>query len=307
MVAGCRCSVAKADQPGDARFPGWDTYIERRGYGLEAAVKFADVRVDEYAAVLVLGSRAPEYLVRSAAAGLARGKRVTYYEHVRVEAEQAGAIFVNEQTVREGQILTAQTWQSHPSFYREIFTQLSEKRVPLDPEVAALLERQKHLPPRSTLDVAATRDMMRRAGTFAGEAPPLPKVEDILLPGGLGPRQYWPTMDDGMPMVGYFHGCRFFGGDLESHDTICRPLAAARCRVIAVDYRHAPEHRFPAAAEDACRAIEWAVGVTGDSTGANLAAVAALVQRDSGLRCRLGGVPSRRCRSARPASLSALH
>jgi protease I len=132
--------------------PGWDTYIERRGYGLEADVRFDDVRVEEYEAVLVLGGRAPEYLrnnpkviaiVREfdrqekwifaichgvqvlAAAGLARGKRVTCYEHVRVEAEQAGMIFCNEQTVREGRIVTAQTWQSHPSFYREIFAQLS--------------------------------------------------------------------------------------------------------------------------------------------------------------------------------------
>ena len=133
--------------------PGWDTYIERRGYGLEAELAFDDVRVDDYAAVLVLGGRAPEYLrnntklieiVREfdalgkwvfaichgvqilAIAGLIRGKRVTCYEHVRVEAEQAGGIFVDEQTVRDGRIVTAQTWQSHPSFYREIFTQISQ-------------------------------------------------------------------------------------------------------------------------------------------------------------------------------------
>jgi len=132
--------------------PGWDTYIERRGYGLQADQKFDDVRVEDYAAVLVLGGRAPEYLRNNAkvleivrefdrqqkwifaichgvqvlaAAGLARGKRVTCYEHVRLEAEQAGAIFVNEQTVRDGRIVTAQTWQSHPFFYREIFAQLS--------------------------------------------------------------------------------------------------------------------------------------------------------------------------------------
>ncbi len=132
--------------------PGWDTYIERPGYGLEAALQFEDVTVDHYAAVLVLGGRAPEYLrnnskvigiVREfdragkwvfgichgvqilAAAGLTRGKRVTCYEHVRWEAEQAGGVFVNEQTVVDGRMITAQTWQSHPSFYREIFAQLS--------------------------------------------------------------------------------------------------------------------------------------------------------------------------------------
>ena len=134
--------------------PGWDTYIERRGYGLEADLSFDDVKVGEYAAVLVLGGRAPEYLRNNAkvieivrefdrqgkwvfaichgvqvlaAAGLTRGKRVTCYEHVRPEAEQAGATFVAEQTVCDGRMVTAQTWQSHPSFYREIFAQLSGK------------------------------------------------------------------------------------------------------------------------------------------------------------------------------------
>ena len=132
--------------------PGWDTYVERRGYGLEADLAFDQVNVDEYAAVLILGGRAPEYLrnnakvleiVRAfgregkwifaichgvqvlAAAGLTAGRRVTCYEHVRLEAEQAGAKFVSDQTVRDGRIVTAQTWQSHPSFYREIFAQLS--------------------------------------------------------------------------------------------------------------------------------------------------------------------------------------
>src|SRR3954447_8704517 len=134
--------------------PGWDTYIERRGYGMEAGVAFSDVKVEDYAAALVLGGRAPEYLRNNAkllqiirdfdrqgkwifaichgvqilaAAGLTRGKRVTCYEHVRLEAEQAGATFVDQQSVRDGRIITAQTWQSHPAFYREIFAQLSGK------------------------------------------------------------------------------------------------------------------------------------------------------------------------------------
>lgn len=134
--------------------PGWDTYIERRGYGLEADLAFDDVRTNEYDALLLLGGRAPEYLRNNArvieiarefdraakwifaichgvqilaAAGLARGKRVTCYEHVRLEAEMAGGVFVPEQTVRDGRIVTAQTWQSHPSFYREIIALLSGK------------------------------------------------------------------------------------------------------------------------------------------------------------------------------------
>jgi acetyl esterase len=166
--------------------------------------------------------------------------------------------------------------------------------MPLDPEVSALLERQKLLPPRSSLTIAETREMMRRAGALAGEPPPLPRVEDILLSRQLRARQYWPTSGDGQSIVLYFHGGRFFSGDLESHDTLCRLLAlAAGCRVVAVDYRLAPEHRFPAAAEDASRAVEWAsqqgvlVGLAGDSAGANLAAGAALADRKSGIRCQV--------------------
>jgi protease I len=134
--------------------PGWDTYIERPGYGVEANLAFDQVKVEDYEAVLILGGRAPEYLrndarvleiVRAfdragkwilaichgiqilAAAGLAAGKRVTCYEHVRVDAEQAGGQFVPEQSVCDGRILTAQTWQSHPKFYREIFSRLSNR------------------------------------------------------------------------------------------------------------------------------------------------------------------------------------
>jgi protease I len=134
--------------------PGWDTYIERPGYGRDAELAFDDVKVEDYTALLILGGRAPEYLrnntkvleiVREfdrqgkwvfaichgvqilAAAGLARGKRVTCYEHVRLDAEQAGGTFVSEQTVRDGRIVTAQTWQSHPYFYREIVALLSDK------------------------------------------------------------------------------------------------------------------------------------------------------------------------------------
>ena len=134
--------------------PGWDTYIERQGYGLAADLAFEEVRVEDYAAVLILGGRAPEYLRNNAkvielakefdrrekwvfaichgmqilaAAGLTRGKRVTCYEHVRLEAEQAGGTYVSDQAVRDGRIVTAQTWQSHPHFYREIFALLAGK------------------------------------------------------------------------------------------------------------------------------------------------------------------------------------
>ena len=132
---------------------GWDTYVERQGYGLDADISFNSVSVRKYAAVLVLGGRAPEYLrndklllkiVREflqadkwvfaichgiqvlAAAGLVSAKRVTCYEHVRPEVEQCGGIFVGEQAVRDGRMVTGQTWQSHPEFYREVFKCLAE-------------------------------------------------------------------------------------------------------------------------------------------------------------------------------------
>jgi protease I len=133
--------------------PGWDTYVERPGYGADADLTFDEVRVDDYEAVLVLGGRAPEYLrhdarvieiVRAfdraqkwlfaichgvqilAAAGLVSARRVTAYENCRWEIEAAGATYVSdEQAVQDGRIVTGQTWQSHPEFYRLVFSCLA--------------------------------------------------------------------------------------------------------------------------------------------------------------------------------------
>jgi len=96
------------------------------------------------------------------------------------------------------------------------------------------------------------------------------------------------------PALVYFHGGGWVIGDLESHDQACRALAnAARCIVVAVDYRLAPEHKFPAAVEDAIAATRWIadharslgidarrLAVGGDSAGGNLAAVVSLDARD---------------------------
>jgi protease I len=134
--------------------PGWDTYVERPGYQIESDLAFGDVRVDDYDAVLVLGGRAPEYLRNDArvlaivrdfaergkwvfaichgvqvvvTAGLARGARVTAYEHVRVDVEAGGGEYVaDRQAVRHGRLVTGQTWQSHPEFYREVMACLAE-------------------------------------------------------------------------------------------------------------------------------------------------------------------------------------
>ena len=134
--------------------PGWDTYVERQGYGIDADVAFTDVAVTEYDAVLILGGRAPEYLRNNSAllaivrefeaagkwifaichgiqilnaAGLSSGRRLTCYEHVRLEVEHAGGTYCTGEAVRDGRLVTAQTWQSHPEFYREVFQCLGER------------------------------------------------------------------------------------------------------------------------------------------------------------------------------------
>jgi protease I len=136
--------------------PGWDTYVERPGYGVESHLALSEVNAEDYEAVLIIGGRAPEYLrndeatrslVRAfdergkwlfaichgiqvlASAGLVGGRRVTAYEHVRYEVELGGGTYVREQqAVRDGRIVTGQTWQSHPEFYREVFECLNESQ-----------------------------------------------------------------------------------------------------------------------------------------------------------------------------------
>jgi acetyl esterase len=111
---------------------------------------------------------------------------------------------------------------------------------------------------------------------------------------GVPVRLYAPSPDGGLPMVVYAHGGGWVVGSLHTHDGICRALAnRTGCRIAAVDYRLAPEHRFPAAVDDTWAVTRWAldqapvVAVAGDSAGANLAAVVALRARDRGLRLAL--------------------
>src|SRR5690606_18421677 len=94
----------------------------------------------------------------------------------------------------------------------------------------------------------------------------------------------------------FFHGGGWVAGNLESHDAICRRFAdSGRCCVLSVDYRLAPEHRFPAAFDDALASVQWASNVApqygvdprrlvvaGDSAGGNLAAAVCLAARDRG-------------------------
>ncbi len=126
------------------------------------------------------------------------------------------------------------------------------------------------------------------------------EVRDLTIPGPAGPlplRLYRGRATSGaerLPTLLYLHGGGWVVGDLDSHDGVCRRLAnLAACRVVAVDYRLAPEHRFPAAIDDAAAALAWVAGnaaelgidpariaVGGDSAGGNLAAVLAIMGRD---------------------------
>ncbi|HEU5062734.1 MAG TPA: alpha/beta hydrolase [Solirubrobacterales bacterium] len=152
--------------------------------------------------------------------------------------------------------------------------------------------------------VAEARAHRRLEAEIVAERPPLPmaRVEPLELPGPagtLGARLYVPPTSGETPasLLVYYHGGGWVIGDLDTHDGPCRFLAAhAGVKVLAIDYRLAPEHPFPAAAEDAFAAYEWAsanaarfgveparIGVGGDSAGANLAAVVCLQARDAGL------------------------
>ena len=84
----------------------------------ESKIKLVDAAVSVVRAKGYAAARVDDIC---AAAGLTKGKRITCYEHVRFEAEQAGGTFVDQQAIRDGRIITGQTWQSHPEFYREIF------------------------------------------------------------------------------------------------------------------------------------------------------------------------------------------
>ena len=134
-------------------YPGWNTYIEKPGYLIASDVSFAQVKVADYTAILLIGGRAPEFLRHNPklikivqtfhrqnklilsichgiqillAAGIGRGLKLTCYENVRFELEACGGTWVNRECVRDGNIITAQTWQSHPEFYREAMAQLSK-------------------------------------------------------------------------------------------------------------------------------------------------------------------------------------
>jgi len=129
----------------------------------------------------------------------------------------------------------------------------------------------------------------------------LARVENLHIPARDGhaipARLYAPTADPGLPLLLYLHGGGFTIGSIATHDILCRELARlAGCMVVSLDYRLAPEHRFPTAHDDAWDALQWLaqhaqtlgadparLAVGGDSAGGTLAAASAIQARDVGL------------------------
>jgi acetyl esterase len=173
----------------------------------------------------------------------------------------------------------------------------------LAPEVQlslALFERRR-VPSLEEMSLAEARRTRRRLAVIsAGRPEPVGAVRDLEIDADVPLRaRHYAPVEQGRthPLLVFFHGGGFVYGDLDSHDGICRLLCRhAGAQVLAVDYRLAPEHPFPAAVEDARAALRWAfanagrldadpnrIGVGGDSAGGNLAAVVSqLATRDGG-------------------------
>jgi acetyl esterase len=141
------------------------------------------------------------------------------------------------------------------------------------------------------------REIRNRARWLQGSPVAVAKIEEMKIPGPGGEipiRVYWPTQDGSLPVLVYYHGGGWVIGDLDTNDAVCRMFSKkASVAVVSVDYRLAPEHRFPAAVEDAYAALEWVfrngemlgvdpsrIALGGGSAGGNLTAAVALMARD---------------------------
>ncbi len=172
----------------------------------------------------------------------------------------------------------------------------------IDPQVQEILNKmaELNLPQMQTLSVEAGRaQFLAMAKARAVDPVPVDAVEDIQIPGPGGDFQalvYTPENASGpLPLLVYYHGGGHVIGSPETHDPTARNLCAgAHCKVVSVNYRKGPEHKFPAAVDDAFAALQWCaanasslgvdasrIAVGGDSAGGNLAAVTALMARDA--------------------------
>jgi acetyl esterase len=172
--------------------------------------------------------------------------------------------------------------------------------MPLHPQVKKVLEQMTAAgPPLHHLSPAEARKAVEAMRATTGEPERVAKVEDRLFPGAEGKlpvRIYTPDGRGPFPVLVYFHGGGWVVGSIDTVDASCRALAnQAGCIVVSPDYRLAPEHKFPAAADDCYAAIRWValnaasfygdparLAVGGESAGANLAAAAALMAQERG-------------------------
>ncbi|MET4799116.1 alpha/beta hydrolase [Bradyrhizobium sp. LB11.1] len=176
--------------------------------------------------------------------------------------------------------------------------------VVLDPDAAAVYKafQEAGRPAYETLTAPEARAYYLQGRVATNPEPPeLANVASLSIPaphGAIPARIYvpkQPRLQNGLaPALVFFHGGGWVIGDLDSHDVVCRQLAdAGTLIVVAVDYRLAPEHKFPAAIDDAVAATKWIdanarelgidaarLSIGGDSAGGNLAAVVALAARD---------------------------
>lgn len=170
----------------------------------------------------------------------------------------------------------------------------------LDPQIAAMVASASPFPPLETIPIEVLRSSLREATVKRPAVDvDLARVDDRHVPGPAGPlavRIYTPRGTGPFPIVVYFHGGGFAVGDLDTQDVIPRSMAGGSDSVVmSVDYRLAPEHKFPAAPDDAWAAVQWAaanaealqgdptrIAVAGDSAGGILAAGVAIRARDAG-------------------------
>jgi len=172
--------------------------------------------------------------------------------------------------------------------------------MPIDPQLAAMFAGSENWPSVRSRPIPELREAVRSSST---QLPPPPGVElagvaDRTVPGPAGAipvRIYTPQGDGPFPVITYFHGGGFVVGDLDTQDMIARGLCAgAASVVVSVDYRLAPEHKFPAAFEDGYAATRWAaehateiggdptrLGVAGDSAGGVIACAVAVMAKEA--------------------------
>jgi len=174
--------------------------------------------------------------------------------------------------------------------------------MPLDPQVARFLEqlREANAPPMESVSIDLTRRALILTSQVRMAPVALDRIETRTIPGPedteLRLRFYWPLTPGPLPAALYFHGGGWVLNSIETHDDLCQRLAhASDTVVVSVDYRLAPETRYPGAVEDVYAALKWVadnaatlgirpdrIAVGGDSAGGNLAAALCLVARDRG-------------------------